>query len=547
MKTARPTLAIAMTVWLVRVTGFIVLIEPLLKHFPRHSRALDLPANWAGTSLHLSAILAVLIGMSLIYLAEQLHYRKRHAYILTMLLACIIVVIEIIHFHSLIPYLLASTVIITLMLERRHFTTQSDAVSMRRGLKLVGILLGVTLLYGTIGFTLMGQHFFGQAFDISSALSTTIQQLLSLGNVVNPISRAGMWFLGSIDLLGITSFVLIVGALFAPLRFYYHSTQAERNLARAILQKYGGSSEDYFKLWPNDKHYYFGQDHQSFLTYGLKRGIAIVLDGPSGRSEDFPQLIRDFTEFCRLNGWRWTILHAPASTSKLLTDTTHKKLFIGSEALIDVATFAATTVHNKHFRYIINKARRDHLSFELWQPPLSNAQLAQLQTISNEWLSQDGRHEYRFVMGYFDIDYLRDCPVGVAIQAGQPLAYANLIPSYDPTTASIDQMRTSKDTSPVVMHFLLAQLILEHTHSTVKSFNLGLAPLAQVLDKHPETISDSLLAILKTIAKPAYSFDGLAQFKQKFCPNWQKRYLYYDGRRGDLVRIGIALYELIRF
>lgn len=547
MRITRPSLTIALTIWLVRLTGLFVLVEPLLRHYQRHNRVLNYPAHLVGLPVHLSGMLTIVIGISLIYLAEQLHYRKRYAYIMTIALATIIVIFELIQSHNLAPYLLASLVILTLALERQHFSTRSDAVSMRRGFKLVGILVGVTLLYGTAGFALVGQRFFGQTFDIGSALGATIRQLLSLGNVINPASRAGNWFLGSLDVLGITSFALIIGALFRPLRFYYHSGQAERDRARDILQKYGGSSEDFFKLWPADKHYFFGPDRQSFLAYGLKRGVAIALDGPSGRTEDFAELTRRFTDFCRLNGWRWVILHASADTDALLTNIEHKKLYIGSEAIIDVTDFASNTIANKHFRYIVNKARRDELKFGLWQPPLSDSQLSQLRTISDEWLSQDGRHEYRFMMGYFDADYLRDCTIGLITQHGTPLAYANLLPSYDPTTASIDQMRATKDVSPVVMHFLLAKLILAQAHTDITHFNLGLAPLAQVFDQRPRAISDNLLSILKAIAKPAYSFEGLAQFKQKFCPNWQKRYLYYDGRSTELVRIGIALYELIRF
>ncbi len=539
MHSTRSTRLLA-TIWLVRLTGLVVVLSPLVKHAGGGVlRRLPLEP------LHLSSSLAIIAGLSLIYLADQLANRKQQAYHLSLGLLAIVLLAELIHYHNPLPTILALGLGSLLLSQRHIFAARSDSVSLKRGLARAALVLGLAALYGTLGFLIIDQRAFGIEFGPLEALWATLRQFFSLTSAIPPLTVTGRWFLDSLDLIGITAFALALTALFKPLRFRLQSSAPDREHAHSILLHYGGTTEDYFKIWPEDKHYFFSRDEQAFLAYGVARGVALVLDGPSGLHASFSLLMQDFGEYCTINGWLPAILHADTTLEHQLSPD-WRRYSIGNEAVIDSERFTHETLRDKHWRYIANKARRDGLIFELWPSPLSEGQLNELRNISKSWLGTDGRREYRFIMGYFDTDYLKRCAIGVLRRGDQVVAYANLVPSYDDTAVSIDHMRSMKDISPVSMHFLLARLIEYAAEEGLKRFNLGLAPLS-ASESTERSLTGSIVQGLKTIVKPVYSFEGVAQFKQKFRPEWEERYIYLRGRSTDLPRVGLALYDLVSF
>ena len=79
------------------------------------------------------------------------------------------------------------------------------------------------------------------------------------------------------------------------------------------------------------------------------------------------------------------------------------------------------------------------------------------------------------------------------------------------------------------MHFLLMQLIAERATNGSQEFNLGLAPLSKLEDQALENLSERLLPLIKLLGSRYYSFSGLEQFKGKFRPDWEARYITYEG------------------
>ena len=137
-------------------------------------------------------------------------------------------------------------------------------------------------------------------------------------------------------------------------------------------------------------------------------------------------------------------------------------------------------------------------------------------------------------MGYFDKNYLRDSRVFVLLQDGIVVAYTNVIPSFVDSHASLDQLRVSREASPVGMHFLLMQVIERLHGEHVESLNIGLAPLAGVAKSDEKFPSRAALTVVRHLGAPYYSFQGLEQFKRKFKPEWEPRTLLYDG---SLIRV----------
>lgn len=488
--------------------------------------------------LTLGTMLLGYLGLSL---AFQIYKHKKRAYFLVVALLLCLIIIQILHGRSqwqTVIYLLSVIIFIS---QRTTFTVKSQNFNLYSALTASGLLVCAAILYGTIGLYFINRHAFGIDFSLFQAIKFTFWQLITFSSPLVAESRYGHLFLLSLNAISVVTVSLIATYIFKPVKFSVWVSHKDYQLAEQIIRKYSSSVEDFFKLFPKDKHYYFNKSKTAVIAYKVKSGVALILDGPTGNPTAITPLLKEFRVFCRANDWTAAIIHADSNTLKQAKALGFNSFFIGNEAFIDINQFCQTTIRSKHFRYITNKAKEQTLSTELWQSPLYDAQLLTLRQISDEWLELPGRHEYTFIMGYFDNDYLRQSEILILKQHEQVIAYINIIPSFVEGQRSIDHMRHVKNIPASGMHFLLAELIKNLQYQDVKTLNLGLAPLSGIENIETPTITEQLLTYAKNIGSRYYSFSGLEQFKHKFRPDWQPRYIVYAGTPRALIRLLRAL------
>lgn len=484
-----------------------------------------------------------LIGLALLYLAEQITRRKLNAWRITVILLSVLVL-----FYArralFVHAVLYGLALCLLIVERKNFVVRSDVTSIRRGVTIALMQLVISLAVVGIIFAVLDQREFGGKITAAQTFHYTTNVLLGKplpGSIAS--TRYDHMLIEGLRLTSIFSLLIIGTSLFRPLRLLGQTPQTALARAKTILEKYGSDPEDYFKLVPQDKHYYFYGE--SFVAYAVRGSVAIALDNAVGKPSDVAILRQAFTEHCRVNGWQTLILHTNPVEMAAWKTIGYNSMQIGSEAIIDSHTFASMTQHNKHFRYVRNKAKKDALSVEFHAPPLTAPQLNVLKQISDAWL-ENGRQEYGFAMAPFDASYLTDCTVGVLSQAGEPVAYVNFLPAFSSKTASIDHMRFMPATSSVAMHFLLMQCTLHALARGYAHFNLGFVPLAKI-DTTEGDLRSRTLAVLRRIGSRFYSSTGLEQFKSKFEPDWTARYINYNAGMRQLPIAMNALRQVITY
>ena len=100
--------------------------------------------------------------------------------------------------------------------------------------------------------------------------------------------------------------MLVIGygliSLFRPILYRFRTVPRERARAKEMLEQYGRTSLDYFKIWP-DKSYFFNSTNDCFIAYSVRLNVAITLGDPIGPAESLPGSIREFKQFCEENGW----------------------------------------------------------------------------------------------------------------------------------------------------------------------------------------------------------------------------------------------------
>lgn len=424
-------------------------------------------------------------------------------------------------------------VVVGLVACTRLYSVHTIPINRSEAQRALVVLSAVTLIglaYGIIGYSLLTPRILHESpVSFIDALRKTVSAMVLPNELIEAPTRLSKLFAASINGVGLIIAFALLRALFQPFSIgSLSSTVRQRQRAQRIIEQTSSSSEDYFKLWPYDKNYFFSASNESFIAYKAAKRTLIILGDPCGKQDEFTDLVKKFCVYATQNGWEIAVINATSISDESYTANGLSALPIGHEAIVDIGDFVASTAKNKHFRYVMNKAKAQHLHVEELRG-VSNAQLLQLKKISDSWLARNGRREYTFFMGYFELGYLRASRVFVLYQGANPVAYMNLIPTFYDFHASIDQFRSSDSAPSVGMHYLFSEVIKQLSMESVETLNIGFAPLSklELLQIGPAT--KTALGLIKRFGNRYYSFQGIEQFKNKFDPTWHERTLLYTG------------------
>lgn len=319
---------------------------------------------------------------------------------------------------------------------------------------------------------------------------------------------------------------------------------SDRQKARKLLEIYRGEVDDFFKLWPTDKTYFFSKDGKAFLAYGIRQKSAICMGEPVGSDPSIEPLLREFKQFCQNHGLLMAFVQVTDKYTRSYHELGLHGLLIGADAAINLSTFTSVTMHNKYFRNIVNRFEKHQFVVETHEPPHTRKLIDELQQVSDSWSKLPNRKEWSFLTGRFDNDYLQHVTLHVLRDKNNHAqAFANELPSYKPGTATIDLMRHRRNALNNSIDYLLIRVMLLKNQEGYTSFNLGLSPL----DGKPfvTNIPDRLLMSAYKISDKFISFHGLHQFKSKYEPIWEPRYIWYQGSSLRLPSLARAVAKLL--
>jgi len=320
--------------------------------------------------------------------------------------------------------------------------------------------------------------------------------------------------------------------LLRPVLIRRPASVVERARARAIVEAHGRSALARFTLF-DDKTYYFSPGG-SLVAYMLKGRIALALGDPIGPVEDAANAIHGFQRNCADNDWQPTFYQTMPDYLAHYRAAGFSALCIGHEGIVDVAGFDLTGGlaggANKKFRVILNWFRRGGFRAQFHEPPLADSLMRELRSVSDAWLAMMHGTEKSFSLGWFDDEYIRNAPImAVHRPDGTITAFANILPEYQRNEATIDLMRRRPDAEDSTMEFLFLSLLDWARRQGYATFNLGLSSLAGVGEEADDPAVERALHYIYEHVNQFYNFKGLHEFKDKFHPWWEPRYLVYPG------------------
>ncbi|MCX8025903.1 MAG: phosphatidylglycerol lysyltransferase domain-containing protein, partial [Thermanaerothrix sp.] len=473
-----------------------------------------------------SRLAVTLAGFALLLVADNLRRHKYAAWVLTMGL---LLVSALGHLFKGLDYEeagLAIALAVMLWQMRSRFHARSDPPSVRQGIQVLLAASLFTLLYGSVGFYLLARHFHTR-FDLWMGLQQTVQMLLQLSPPnVPPATHFGRYFLDSIYVIAVATLGYSLAMILRPVVLREPATPAERARAADIVARHGQTPLARLALLP-DKAYLFTPGG-SVVAFTLKGRVALALGDPIGPSADFAEAIRAFQTFCARNDWMAAFYQTLPTTRAFYEAAGLSVLTLGQEALVDLHAFSLEGRANKEFRNVKNRFARLGHTATLVSPPLETSLLEALRAVSDEWLSTRGMTELRFSLGWFDEDYLRQCPAMIIRTAeGRISAFASLILDLPPGGVSVDLMRHRRATESGTMDFLFVSLLEWAKTAGYTVFDLGLSALVGVGEHSDDPAIERAMRYLYHSLTRFYNYQGLHAFKAKFHPRWEPRYLVY--------------------
>lgn len=415
------------------------------------------------------------------------------------------------------------------------FPARSDPAMARRGLAWFVLGTAGAFAYALAGLWWLDRHFHGTDSLIAIAEDAVRLVLIVPEANAEPVGRHGRWFLDSVRLFMGASLAAGTWHALSPVRYRLTEEQRELHRVRGILERWATTSLAYFHLMP-DKSHFFASEGEAFLGYRVSRGVAVVLGGPVGEPEACRAVVREFIEFCDLNGWGFCFHQCAPGEVELLQPLGLKALKIGEDAVIRLPGFSLSGKSFKHIRATVNRMEREGYEVVELPQPIDDATMAELREVSDAWLADGHHRERQFTLGWFDEDYLRETQVlAVRAPSGRIEAFANVLPSFHSKEANFDLMRRRPDSPNGAMDFLFVRMAERFRDAGMEGLNLGFAPLANVEETG---VKGRVLNWLYEYGGRLFNFQGLRAFKDKWDPAWEPRYLVY---RSDADLPGIAL------
>jgi len=488
----------------------------------------------------LSRHLELLLGFVSILVSFQLWRYKRTGWLAALILIMLTVVQQLLGRKDPVALILALLAGALLLARWKDFRVRSDVPTLFRGIALSGAGLAVATLYGTAGLVFLSHHALTPGpLTWQESLRILVQSGFGFaGWQVTPVSRYGAWFLDSVPLLIATALLHAAWSLGRPVIWRSVGHERERHRARAIVERCGNSSLDYFKWWP-DKVFFFSAHDEGVVSYRVVGRVALVLGDPNACDQDaFERLLDAFLDFCTLNDWEPAFHQVTERFLESYRTRQLRWLKIGEEAIVELRDWSLEKPGFKDLRYLVRRFERDGYVFAVVEPPLDERLLDELESVSREWLTVPGRRERFFTQGQFSRSYVRMNPVALLRHPERGVvAFANLIPSGVPGEATIDLMRRRREPYGA-MDVLFVRLFDWCRARGYERFSLGLAPLAGV--ELPGLASDAVRRRFYELLDAFFSIEGLRHYKAKFQPRWEPRYLVYRTPVA-LPAIGLAL------
>ena len=448
-----------------------------------------------------------LIGAGLLFLAWGIRFRVDAAYLLTIGALGVGILVSVLRGGGPAQVLTLSLLLVALVPCRRHFHRRSSLLSQPYTpafLATVGAVLAVTLWLGLFAYRYV---------DYSSQLWWRFTLDADAPRFLRTLVAGGV-------VVAVVALVRLVRP--APPEGELPSEEDLDRVAAILAERPGAEANLAFL---GDKHLLFNEDHSAFIMYAVQGRSFIAMGDPVGPREAWEDLAWRFRTMADHHGAHTVFYQVTEEALALYLDLGLALYKLGEEGRVDLQAFSLEGQAKKDQRQSLRKMEKVGAEFEILSPDEARSVMPDLRRISDTWLEEKNTREKGFSLGFFDERYLLRTPLAVVRQEGEIKAFANLWVSGHKDELSADLMRYRADAPPGVMEFLFTKVMLWGQSEGYRWFSIGMAPFSGMETRALAPLWHRLGAMLYRHGEHFYNFQGLRQYKEKFGPVWEPRFL----------------------
>ena len=527
--------------WFVATAGLIDILEALS---PKEPGVIEWMEQFLPLDVSDSSRLGMyLTGFCLLAIARGVWRRKRAAWWIAIVLLSLTTILQLARGFAFHHAIVEAAILGLLIWRRRDYIAESDRSSIRWAL-VIGIpMFSAVLFYAVFGLLRLRGQVTGRN-DVGGAVQTALELvfLQSTDSQIAVTPRAANFFI-QVSAAGMLAGLVMVVLLLRPV--FERSATSGETLARVrkIIDAHGCDPLDEFALLA-DKRFFFTPSSGSFFAYTLWRNFAVCLVGPVGPSEEWLSATQDFVRFCAAQDWQPIFYFARSELRPIFSQCGLKSFKVGEDARLSVTDFNLKGGKFQNLRTACNKARKEGKELRWYHPgdgPFDYGLEAQLKILSDEWLRAKQGTEMAFDLGSFNLQQIRREGVATIFDTDSKLeAFATWLSYKQGSGRSLDLMR-SHESAKGVMDFLIVESIDHFRELGVEEVSLGNAPLANVEpNRRLYGREEKAARFLFEKFNRYYGYKSLFEFKKKYQPVWQGRFLGFRPR-ANLLLIAVAL------
>ncbi len=509
------------------VVGLMGVLNLLSALWPREPQVMRELHQWLPLEVtQPSRAVMLLAGVALLQVTRNLARRKALAWWVAVIALSVSLLSHVGRALDLHHSMVAALLLVYLFVYRRRFHALSDPASLRQALLMAPALALVVWLFGLVGFGDMRGQFRWQPGS-RPGLEAVRCGLLTLEPDVTPLTPHASVFLGSLQLLGWGARLYLLVLVLRPVILRRRQEAPAEAVARAVLE-HGHHSLSAFAA-QEDKHHLQVAEGRGLVAFAVSNGVAFVAGDPLCALSDLRRAGSDFVAHCRRQGWTPCFYEASDSGLPAYHDLGLRPLKMAEEAIVELPSFSLAGGKRAALRSMVHKVARMGLEVRRYDRAAGPdaAFDEQLEEISEAWLAEKRLGEMGFSVSRFSLEGLGGAFLFVCLQAERVVAFASWRPYRGGRCAVLDLMRKRGEAPSGTMDLLVSRSLEDLRAAGLEEASLANAPLANV--GTPRGGLEKGVALLFENLNAFYGYKNLFQFKKKFAPRWEGRYLVYPG------------------
>ncbi|KOV80796.1 bifunctional lysylphosphatidylglycerol flippase/synthetase MprF [Nocardia sp. NRRL S-836] len=436
-------------------------------------------------------------------------------------------------FSYSVPMLVPLAITVVLLVTRKYFDIALPRHAVVRFWRFtLGSVALLSALYVFGGYLLREE--FSPVPGFAELLADLPARFLPPGYLVGlvPLQFAADGFVGTLlfEYTGVVFWLIaLAGLLMASWRAWPTASTEAAQRARALMQRYGGSSLSYMTTWRGNE-YWFTPDGETAVAYRVVATIALTVGDPIGPAP--VAAVRGFAEFCARNGWTPCLYSVGAATTDAVTDLGWSAVQVAEDTVIELDTLSFTGKKWQDVRTALNKAAKAGITAE-WctfaEAPYAITD--QIRSISAEWVADKGLPEMGFTLGGLEELSGEGVRCLVAVDADRTVhGVTSWLPVYadgEVVGWTLDFMRRRSDGFRGSMEFLIASAASSLKEEGARFLSLSGAPLARLDRGEQPRALQRVLDFTGQVLEPVYGFRSLFAFKAKFQPVYRPMFMAY--------------------